>query len=284
MDEQIQGLKRLMQRKSSVIGSKFITVASGKGGVGKTNFSVNYAYTLANHFGKKVLLIDADIGMANIHILLGADPSKNMRQVLSGESIERVLVHSRGFDALLGFSGIDTITEMEEIETHRLLEGLERISSRYDYVIIDTGAGIDNKIIGFLRASNKSYIVTTPEPTALMDAYALIKSLYNLYGYGRFKVVVNMCKSKKEGWETFEKLRSSTKKFLGLDLELLGILSYTTNLRRCVLAKELIAESFPADPFSIDMKKIASLEAGELVSEQSGNFWGKVIDFLKAKD
>ncbi|WP_200763807.1 AAA family ATPase [Nitrosophilus alvini] len=282
MEDQAKGLRELVSRHKTLVNSKYITIASGKGGVGKTNFSVNFAYTLSKVFRKKVLLIDADIGMANVHILLNADPSKNMKNVLNGENLENVIVNSKGFDALLGFSGVDSISEMDETSVHVLLNALEKVSNRYDYVIIDTGAGIDSKVASFLRASSKSYIITTPEPTALMDAYALIKTVYNIYGYSRFKIVVNMCRSKEEGYNTFSKLKVSTKKFLGIDLELIGLLPVTNNLKKCVKKKALITESFPADGFTQEIKKISAIEVEEPVdSQQTQNFWGKVFDFLK---
>lgn len=283
MDDQAKGLKELINRNKTLQNSKFITVASGKGGVGKTNFSVNFAFTLANYFKKKVLLIDADIGMANIHILLNTDPSKNLKNLFNGESIEDILVNSYGFDAILGFSGVESITEMDEISASTLINALESISYRYDYIIIDTGAGIDEKIASFLRASSKSYVVTTPEPTALMDAYALIKSIYNIYGYNNFKIVINMAKSKEEAKKTFEKLKISTNKFLGIDVEMMGYLPLTSNLKKCVKQKELITKLLPNDPFSLEMKKICAVELEEPVEVENTNFWEKVFDFLGQK-
>jgi len=283
MEDQARGLRELINKNKSLQNSKFITIASGKGGVGKTNFSVNFAYTFANYFKKKVLLIDADIGMANVHILLNTDPSKTIKNLFNGESIENILVHSNGFDAILGFSGVESISEMDEVSISTLINALESISYRYDYIIIDTGAGIDEKIASFLRASSKSYIITTPEPTALMDAYALIKSIYNIYGYNNFKVVVNMAKNKEEALNTFNKLKLSTNKFLGIDVEMAGFLPLTSNLKKSVKRKEIILKSFPNDPFSLEMKKICAIEAQEPLKAENINFWEKVFDFLGQK-
>lgn len=283
MEDQAHGLRKLLAKKKPIENGKFITVASGKGGVGKSNFSANLAYTLANRHKKDILLIDADIGMGNIHLLLNADPSKNMRQVFNGVPIENVIVESNGFYALLGFSGLDRLDELEELEFHRILEGLERVSKQFDYVIIDTGAGIDAKVTSFLRASHTTYIVTTPEPTAMMDAYALVKSLYTLYGYHRFKVVVNMCRSRSEGEQTFEKLRRSTQKFLDLELVLAGVLPQTPRIRQCVESKSLIAERFPHENFSRALGKIAAAEAGVSRSSGASEYWSKVVGFLRGK-
>ncbi len=283
MEEQVQGLKQLIEAKKTLVNSKFISIASGKGGVGKTNFAVNFAYTLANEFGKKVLLIDADIGMGNIHILLGSNPNKNMKNLLNGEDLYDIITHVKGFDVLFGFSGIDSLMDLEDLAIYRVLNKLDRISSEYDYIIIDNGAGISTKVISFLRASNKAYIITTPEPTALMDAYALIKSLNRIYGYSKFKIVINMCRNKTEEIEVFEKLNNSTKKFLNLNLSLAGGLSFSKNLKKAVENKSLIVEEFPTDSYSLDMKRIASLEVGEPVKEENPNFWKKVFSFLKQR-
>ncbi len=281
MDDQAKGLRELVERKREK-NSKFISVASGKGGVGKTNFSVNFAYTLANDFNKKVLLIDADIGMANIHILLNIDTKKNIKNLFYGKSIEEVIVSSNGFDVILGFSGIDSMEEMDDISISMLISQLETISYKYDYIIIDTGAGIDTKVASFLRASNRSYIITTPEPTALMDAYALIKSIYNMYGYKNFKIVINMAKNKDEAISSFNKLKMSANKFLDIDLDILGFLPNTKNIKKCVTRKEIISKTFPQDPFSLEMKKICALEVQEEI-EEAGNFWKKVFNFLGQK-
>ncbi len=281
MEEQIQGLRQLIETKETLVNSKFISIASGKGGVGKTNFAVNFAYTLANEFGKKVLLIDADIGMGNVHILLNMNPEKNMKHLLNGEDINDIITHVKGFDVLFGFSGIDSLIELEDLAVHRILSGLDKVSSQYDYIIIDNGAGISTKVMSFLRASNKAYLVTTSEPTALMDAYALIKSLNRLYGYSKFKIVVNMCRNKNEEIEVFEKLNNSTRKFLDLNLSLAGGLSYSKNLQKAVENKAIVVEEFPTDSYSLDMKRIASIEVGEPIKEENPNFWEKVFTFLK---
>jgi flagellar biosynthesis protein FlhG len=283
MEEQIQGLRELIGREEKFVNSKFISVASGKGGVGKTNFAVNFAYVLANSFGKKVLLIDADIGMANVHILLNTDLNRSIKKFLDGSKIEDLIVSIKGFDAIFGFSGIDSIAELEDFRVHRMIYELNKVSQLYDYVIIDNSPGIGEKVISFLRASNTSYIITTPEPTSIMDSYAVIKSLYKLYGYSRFKIVVSMCKRRLEEKDVFDKLNFSANKFLNINLELAGKLSFSKNLEKCVKDKKLIAEVYPSDPYTTDLKEIAAKEVGEPVLEKNTNFWEKVLNFLKQR-
>ncbi len=282
MMDQASGLRELVAKKGET-NNKFITIASGKGGVGKTNFAVNFAYIMANEFEKKILLIDADIGMANIHLFLNIDPTKSIKNLFTGAKIEELIHHAYGFDALLGFSGIDDLFELEDVSIQTIVNELENISKNYDYIVIDTGAGIDEKVAAFLRASHKSYVITTPEPPAFMDAYALIKSVYNIYGYNSFKVIVNMCKSKEEGEYTFNKLNVSAKKFLGIELELLGTLPYTSMLPKVVKQKEIIARLYPRDGYSLGVKQICQEELQGEKSEEKESFWQRLMDFMGKK-
>lgn len=279
--DQASGLRELVAKQSAKpkSGTKFITITSGKGGVGKTNFALNFTYMLANRYKKRVLLIDADFGMANIHLFVAADAKKNMKNLFNGATIEDVIQPAEGFDVLLGFSGIDDFFELEEVGAQTLVAQLEQFSQKYDYVVIDTGAGIDEKIAGFLRASDKAYVITTPEPTALMDAYALIKSMYNIYQYDRFKIVVNMSKNRDEGMKTYNKLRLSLNKFLQIDAELLGILPYTHNLRNCVKKKELITKLYAKDGYTTNIKRICENEL-KVQKSASEHFWQKLFDFM----
>ncbi|WP_293448763.1 MinD/ParA family protein [Persephonella sp.] len=282
MEEQAKGLLKLVNEKKIDRNTKFLAVASGKGGVGKTNFAVNFSYILANDFGKKVLLIDADIGMANVHILVNVNTKKTLKDILSGEKIEDIIFSTRGIDILPGFSGIDAINEVEDSAVFRFVQNLNDVSENYDYIIIDTAAGIDNKVISFIRASSKTYVITTPEPTAIMDAYALIKSMKKLYDYSDFKIVVNMVKNEEEGIETYERLRSSVSKFLDIDLQLGGVLSLTKNIQKTVKRKQIISEVYPSDKFVLQLKKIASEELGEPPPPPiKESFWEKVVNFLK---
>jgi len=281
MEEQAKGLLKLINERKIERNTKFLAVASGKGGVGKTNFAVNFSYLLANDFGKKVLLIDADIGMANVHILVNVNTKKTLKDILSGEKIEDIIFSTRGIDILPGFSGIDAINEVDDTAVFRFVQNLNDVSEKYDYIIIDTAAGIDNKVISFIRASSKTYVITTPEPTAIMDAYALIKSMKKLYDYSDFKVVINMVKNEEEGLETFDRLRSSVDKFVGIDLQLGGVLSHTKNIQKTVKRKQIISEVYPSDKFVLQLKKIASEELGEPPPPVKGSFWEKVVNFLR---
>ncbi len=282
MNEQARELLRLMEKENSRYHTKFFTISSGKGGAGKTTFAVNYAYVLANFFKKKVLLIDADVGMANIHVLLNLKPKKDIRNILEKTDINQIIESKYNIDILPGFSGIEEISEIEDYTLTRLIQKLSDISDRYDYILIDTSAGIDSRVTSFIRASGKSYIIVTPEPTSMTDAYALIKSIRKLYGYSKFKIVVNMASDIKEGYETFNRLRESARKFLDMDLQLAGILPKTKNMTYAIKKKDVFCKIFPDEKYTLEIKKLSSKELGESVPVESGqSFWGRVLRFLR---
>ncbi|WP_163328087.1 AAA family ATPase [Desulfurobacterium thermolithotrophum] len=284
MANQVEKLVKLVKDKhSSSIDSKckVLSFVSGKGGVGKTNISVSLAYILSNIFFKKVLLLDGDIGLGNIHILLGLQPEKNLKKVLTGEQLKNIIQRIYNFDVLLGFSGIDTIDDLESINTANLFLQLNEILDSYDYILIDNSAGLNRNTLGFSRVSTTTYVVTTPEPTALTDAYAFIKSTYKLYGYKNFKVIVNMCRSQSEGYETFNRLQFSCKNFLGISIKLAGIVPASKNIKKSLIKKKLIVKDYPADPFSLELKKIAQLETGETFPPQKESFISKLLRVFK---
>ncbi len=282
MNEQAKDLIKLMEKELESYNTKFLTISSGKGGVGKTSFAVNFAYILANFFNKKVLLIDADVGMANIHVLLNLKPKKDIRKIIEETDISNLIEKKENIDILPGFSGIEEIREIEDYALTRLIQKLSDISNRYDYILIDTSAGIDNRVISFIRAASRSYIIVTPEPTSMTDAYALIKSIRKLYGYSKFKLIVNMAESKREGMVTYNRLRESAKRFLDMDLQLAGILPKTKNMTFSIKKKEIFCKIFSKDRYTIELKKISSKELGESVPVESGqSFWGRVLRFLR---
>ncbi|TCK03889.1 AAA family ATPase [Phorcysia thermohydrogeniphila] len=282
MSSQAENLLRLIKSKENLSGkAKVLSFASGKGGVGKTGVSVSMAYVLANLFDKKVLLLDCDIGLGNVHILLGLEPNKNLKAVLEGAHIREVIQPVYNFDVVLGFSGIDSIDDLESADTANLFLQLEEVISEYDYVLIDNSAGLNRHTIGFSRVATTTYIITTPEPTALTDAYAFIKSLYKLYGYSSFKVVVNMCQTRSEGFETFERLQFSAKNFLGISLKLAGVLPRSRNVARSLRGKALVVKDYPSDPYSVEIRKIAQLETGEALPEEKEGFIARLLRILR---
>ncbi|EDP73344.1 AAA family ATPase [Hydrogenivirga sp. 128-5-R1-1] len=281
MNEQAKELIELANRKTIESNNKFIAITSGKGGVGKTSFAVNFAYQLVNTFSKKVLLIDADIGMADVHVVLNIKPENNLRHILNGKRLEDVVIKRFGIDVLPGFSGIESLDEMEDFLATRVIQDLTDFSEKYDYVIIDTSAGINTRVSAFVRAANRSYVITTPEPTAYLDAYALIKSIFKIYKYSNFKLIINMCKNKNEAIETYERLNQPFKRFLDKSFELFGWIPLSETVNKSIKEKRLISETYPSDKFVKHIKEIAAKEVGEPILDSDKNFWKKLMEFIK---
>ncbi len=281
MERQADKLLELVKDRNRESRCRVLSFVSGKGGVGKTLIATSFAYTLANTFGKKVLLLDCDIGLGNVHLLLGLDPSKNLKAVLRGSSLKEVIQNIYNFDVVLGFSGIDSLEELESYEAANLLIQIDRVLENYDYVILDNSAGISRFTVNFSRAATETYIVTNPEPTALTDAYAFIKSVYRVYGYTSFKVIVNAVSSRREGFKVFERLRLSVEKFLQFRLKLAGILPYSSRVKDALTSGMPLVHLYPSDPFSLGLRRIVQLETGEVLPEEEESFIKKLIRFLK---
>jgi len=281
MERQAEKLIELVRKRNRKSRCKVLSFVSGKGGVGKTTLSTSFAYILANVFKKRVLLLDCDIGLGNVHLLLGLDPSKNLKAVLKGSSLQEAVQSAYNFDVVLGFSGIDSLEELESYETANLLVQLDRVMDSYDFIILDNSAGISRFTVNFSRAASETYVVTTPEPTALTDAYAFMKSVYRVYGYSSFKVIVNSVSSKSEGFETFTRLRTSVEKFLGFRLRLSGILPYFSKLKEALKERKPVAHLYPSAPFTVELKKIVQLETGEAVPEERESFISRLIRLFR---
>ncbi len=279
MGNQVESLVKLIKQREKEARAKVLSFVSGKGGVGKTGIVTSLAYVLANTFNKRVLLLDCDVALGNIHVLLGLSPDRNLKSVLKGVPIEKVIQSVYNFDVVLGFSGIDEIDELESLETANLLLQIERVIENYDYILLDNSAGLNRYTIGFSRAAASTYVVTTPEPTALTDAYAFMKSLYKLYGYSNFKIVVNMSRSKREGFETYERLQLSANRFLGIDVTLAGIIPYTDKYREALMRRVPFVELYPSDSYSVEIKRVAQLETGQLLKEKE-SFVEKLVKFF----
>ncbi|WP_457567700.1 MinD/ParA family protein [Desulfurobacterium sp.] len=263
--------------------AKFICVASGKGGVGKTNFSVNFSYILSSVFGKKVLLLDGDVGLGNVHVLLGLSPDRNLKMLMKGAAVEDVIQHFEKLDVLLGFSGIDTFQELEELDVVTVINKLEKVSDNYDFVVLDASAGINENVLKFAVSSDTTYVITTPEPTAITDAYALIKSLHKLYNYEHIKLIANMCRNKNEGFSILDRIKKSCENFFSFSPKIAGVLPESQNVKISVKYREPVAAAFPSDPYTLAVKEVASRETGEIVKEEAGGFWNKLKNFFKVK-
>lgn len=213
---------------------RVISVTSGKGGVGKSNVVVNLAVTLANQ-GKKVLIIDADLGVGNIDILLGLRPQFTMNHVLSGEKklSEIIISGPCGIKVVPAGLGVQEYTSLGTTERLKLLDELDRLEEHFDVFLIDTEAGISENVTYFNVAAREILVVVTPEPTSITDVYALIKLLSTRYGERYFKVLVNMARDQKEALAVYEKLFNVADRFLDVSMDFMG----------CVLRDDLVGEA-----------------------------------------
>ncbi len=201
-----------------------VSITSGKGGVGKTNISVNLACLLSSK-GYKTVLLDGDLGLGNVDILLGITPNLNVFHLLSREiSLNDVLFKTEyGFSILPAPSGVTEMLNLSAGQKLEFLDALDPLEDEIDFLLVDTGAGINDNVLYFNMATQHRIVVMTPEPTSLTDSYALIKVLNQQHRINDFHVVINMCKDKKHAKETFKRLYLACDRFLnGVSLTLLG--------------------------------------------------------------
>lgn len=267
IEDQASSLRRMNQ--SRLI--KVIAVTGGKGGVGKTNVTLNTAIAMAQQ-GKRVMVLDADLGLANVDVLLGLRVVKNLSHVLSGEcTLDEVLVEGPyGIKIAPATSGSQSMTELTHTEHAGLIRAFSELQTQIDVLIVDTAAGISDMVLSFSRASQDIMVVVCDEPTSLTDAYALIKILNKDHGVFRFKIVANMVRNMREGQELFSKLTKVTNRFLDVALELVATVPFDENVRKSVRKQKAIVELYPTSPAAIAIRKLAQQAASWPVPSQPG--------------
>jgi len=213
--------------------SRIITISSGKGGVGKTNFTVNLAIALAK-LGNKVTIIDADLGLANVDVILGIVPKFTLSNVIRNEKeIDDIIVEGpNGIKIISGGSGVRDLVDLKEEEINNLIESFNKLNLESDYILIDTGAGISNSVLSFINAANDIILVVTPDPTSITDAYAVIKNIVSVEK--NIKVVVNRVESNSEGLEVFNKINKAAMKFLDKELDNIGYIYEDSSVKKSV--------------------------------------------------
>ncbi len=237
---------------------KVLSFTSGKGGVGKTNVVVNLGYALAE-MGKRVMLLDADLGLANIDVLLGLSPRNTIQHVLSGErSLREIILDGpAGMRILPAASGVQELVDLNEAQKLLLLSEFDLLGEKIDVLLIDTGAGISRNVTYFNTAAQNIVVVTAPEPTAITDAYALIKVLSQKYRVPSFKVLVNIVENEGEGKDVFRKLSAACDRFLDVSLDYLGYIMVDENLPQAVRQQRVLQELIPRSRASRCVRKVA---------------------------
>jgi flagellar biosynthesis protein FlhG len=227
-------------------GIRVISVTSGKGGVGKSNVVSNLAIALSAQ-GKKVLLIDADLGLGNLDVLLGLSPVYNLNHVLNGEkNIAEILIDGpAGIKIIPAGSGVQEFTSLGQHEKLKLLDELDMLEEQFDILIVDTEAGISENVTYFTVAAQEIIVVVTPEPTSITDVYALIKLLATRYSEHHFKVLVNMAKDSEDALEVFRKLANVAGRFLDISLDYLGCVVKDDKVVEAVKRQKAVCELFP---------------------------------------
>jgi flagellar biosynthesis protein FlhG len=235
-----------------------LAVTSGKGGVGKTNMTANLA-TLAARAGKRVLVIDADLGLANVEILLGMQPTRHLGHLIDGSaSITDVLaLGPHGIHLLPAGSGVPQLTQLNDAAKMNLMANLDALAERFDVVFIDTGAGIGDNVLFFVGAAQEAILVVNPEPTALVDAYAAIKVFSQDAGVQRFAVIVNPVVDELSARDTFPRLTAVANRFLKAKIRHLGYVPRDENVHKAVMARRPVVDMFPMAPASRALVDIA---------------------------
>ena len=264
--------------------ARVIAITSGKGGVGKTNLAVNLAIAL-QIAGKKVLLIDADIGMANVNVLMGRVTNRSLIDLLEDEvELEDVVEEGlQGVKYISGVAGIEAALNVNRSEQRKIHRKLNRCGELADMIIIDTGAGLSRYVIEFILAAQEVLLITTPEPTSLADAYAVVKAYGKYTDKRSMKLIVNRIRDESECYEVTERLNQTTQKFLKLSVECLGYVYEDRSVRDAVKNQEPFILRKPNSPASKCISELAkSLLTGEEMNSVSKGwraFLDKIFDY-----
>ncbi len=252
---QIEGLKH-----SAAPGPvQVIAVTGGKGGVGKSSVAVNLATALTTA-GRRVMLLDGDLGLANVDVLLGLSPRYTLAHVLSGErTLEEIIVKTpEGMQIVPAASGVAELANLGTAQHLGLVQAFSSLSHRLDVLVVDTAAGIADGVLRFSQAAQQVLLVVCDEPTSITDAYALVKILSRSHGVSRFRVLANRTRAPGQGEELFAKLERVTDRFLDVTLEYAGEIPEDPYLQRSVREQKPVSVAYPSSPAALGFKKLAA--------------------------
>jgi flagellar biosynthesis protein FlhG len=292
MNDQAHALRNLVRKEGVPSGEKstrILTITSGKGGVGKSNFTLNFALQLQTR-GYQVLVFDADVGLANIDVLMGASPTYNLYHLLKREqSIQDIIYQGyNNLQFIAGGSGFNDLLSLSQEELDYFTDQVQLLNGTYDFILFDTGAGLTKESLAFITAAEQTIVVTTPEPTSITDAYATIKIVHSIEPSMPFQLVVNRVQNKKEGQQTADKIRVVANRFLQLDIPTLGFLHEDLNVSNAVKKQVPFSILFPNSAITRDLKEVVSrFEQSKHILPNEANdggmkrFLNRVLTFLK---
>lgn len=258
--------------------TKVIAVTSGKGGVGKTSIAINFAIALTE-LDKRVLVFDADLGMANVDVLLNLKPEYDILDVITGnKKVKEVIVNGpKGIRFIPGASGLQQLAYLSDSQFNNIISGFNEIEGEYDYMLIDTGAGLSRNVTDFLLASDEVFLVTTTEPHAIMDAYSIVKVMTDLKADKNINLMVNRCESPGEALTVANKMQVTGRRFLNVEINYLGHILEDKNVSRSIKSQVPLLVQSPEAPASRCIRALAKTCTGETAqkSRQAG-----IVGFL----
>lgn len=290
MRDQAESLRQRLQRMKDRTEAKVIAVVSGKGGVGKSNFSLNFAINLARK-GQKVLIFDMDIGMGNIDILMGLTSRGSFVDIFKPDvSIQDIIKEGpEGVDFISGGSGLATLFKLDSEKLSYFLSQLGKLALDYDYILFDMGAGITEDSLQFLLSVHEIFVVTTPEPTAITDAYSMMKYICTKEQNAEFYLIVNRAHSDEEGTSTLKRLSEVMRQFLKKEIVQLGYLPDDRNVNKAVSRQTPFSVFDPKSKISIAMKELTdrytegnSIETGK-AKPKSFSFISKLRHYFQER-
>lgn len=289
MDQAAKLREKMELLKNEVPSARVIAVTSGKGGVGKTSISVNLALQFRQQ-GKKVVILDADFGLANVEVMLGIRPQYDLTDLIyRNKSIEEIITEGpMGIGFISGGSGVQELVNLDKERIQNLIAKLVKLDGMYDVVIVDTGAGIADSVIEFVLSSPEVVLVVTPEPTSITDAYSLLKAVNRKKNFDRkqkaIKVITNRVNSEQEGREIYDKIRIVVSKFLNIELEYLGYIPQDKKMTASVIEQRPMSLSAPNSETTNRLSSICNRLLDISVEEESKTGIAKVLlNFIKSK-
>jgi flagellar biosynthesis protein FlhG len=271
--------KNEMNRNSS---TRVIAITSGKGGVGKTNIVANLGYAFSQ-LGKKVLILDADVGLGNLDVLLGMAPKYNLSHVIMDQkSLKDIIISGPGnMQILPASSGIQELTSLSQNQKIKLLTEIDKLINSVDILFIDTAAGISSNVMDFSVSAHEIIVVVSPEPTSITDAYALMKVLSLKYSEKSCYLLTNMVVSSQEGKEVFRQLNLVTSKFLDMNIDYLGYVAFDEKVPRCIKYQKIVCEFYPEAEasrcYSTLARKISNRPPMKLPDGDTNLFWHHLV-------